>query len=344
MPSSGERGIPGQPRARRRRQEDEPSRVGGTGTVSSRSRTTSSALTCCTQSSGCSVSLCASAGTAIAFTSSGVTKSRPWSAADAARELEQRQRAARRGAHLDLRSVTRGRHDVDHVRGDRLRDVHLLDRLLQLEQRLPVADHPQLDRVGPALGALEQKPALVVPGRIPDRDTHQESIELSLGQGIRALVLDRVLGREHDERPLQRMGVPVGRHLLLLHRLEQRCLRLRRGAIDLVGEEEVREHGARLEAEDGIALVVDRRARDVRGHQVGRELDAREPHRADTRDRPRDERLGKPRKVLDQNVSVGEQAHQDELDLRALADHGALDLVEDVGRTRPPRSQAAIAT
>ena len=31
-------------------------------------------------------------------------------------------------------------------------------------------------------------------------------------------------------------------------------------------------------------------------------------------------------------MSIGEQAHQDELDLRALADDGALDLVENVGR------------
>ena len=139
------------------------------------------------------------------------------------------------------------------------------------------------------------------------------------------------------------MRVPVGRHLLLLHRLEERRLRLRRGAVDLVGEQQVGEHGARLEAEDGVALVVDRRARDVGGHQVGRELDAREPHRADLRDRPRDERLGEAREVLDQDVPVGEQAHQDELDLRALADHGALDLVENLGRAGLHLA-AAIAT
>ena len=42
--------------------------------------------------------------------------------------------------------------------------------------------------------------------------------------------------------------------------------------------------------------------------------------------------FAEPRQVLDQNVPVGEQAHQDELDLGALADHGALDLVEDLGR------------
>ncbi len=156
----------------------DPSCVGGTGTVSSRSRTTSSALTCCTQSSGCSVSLCASAGTAIAFTSSGVTKSRPWSAAERARELEQRQRTARRGTDLDLRSVARGRHEVDHVRGDRLGDVHLFDRPLKLEQRLPVADdaaaRPRRPAARPAraaAGARRPWPGYPIETRIRNRSS-----------------------------------------------------------------------------------------------------------------------------------------------------------------------------
>src|SRR5262249_48715923 len=53
------------------------SSAAGVGTVSSCSRTTSSARMRCTQSSGRSAIRWASAGTATAFTSSGVTKSRP---------------------------------------------------------------------------------------------------------------------------------------------------------------------------------------------------------------------------------------------------------------------------
>ena len=62
-------------------------RPAGVGTVSSRSRTTSSARTRCTQSSGFSDRRWARAGTATAFTSSGVTKSRPASAACARASL-----------------------------------------------------------------------------------------------------------------------------------------------------------------------------------------------------------------------------------------------------------------
>ena len=57
--------VSGQARAR--------SSAAGVGTVSSRSCTTSSADTRCTQSSGRKVSRCASAGTATDLTSSGVT-------------------------------------------------------------------------------------------------------------------------------------------------------------------------------------------------------------------------------------------------------------------------------
>ena len=69
------------------------SSAAGVGTCSSSSATTSSPRSCCNHSSGASVSRCASAGTATAFTSSGVTKSRPWSTRLPSRELEQREPA-----------------------------------------------------------------------------------------------------------------------------------------------------------------------------------------------------------------------------------------------------------
>jgi hypothetical protein len=66
----------------------------------------------------------------------------------------------------------------------------------------------------------------------------------------------------------------------LLHRLEQRGLGLGRGAVDLVGQDEVGEDRARLELELRRPLLAsvldDVGADDVGGHQVGRELDAAE--------------------------------------------------------------------
>jgi hypothetical protein len=72
---------------------------------------------------------------------------------------------------------------------------------------------------------------------------------------------------------------------VLLHRLEQRRLRARRRAVDLVGEDDVREDRPLDEAEGArprrAVLLEDLRARHVARHQVGRELDAPEvePHR-----------------------------------------------------------------
>ena len=121
---------------------------------------------------------------------------------------------------------------------------------------------------------------------------------------------------------------PVRRHLPLLHRLEQRGLRLRRSAVDLVGEQEVGEDRPGPELEVAVALVPDRRAGDVGGEQVRRELDAAEAEPARLGERARGQRLREPGHVLEQDVAVGEQAEQDELELLALADDRALDLVD----------------
>ena len=69
-----------------------------------------------------------------------------------------------------------------------------------------------------------------------------------------------------------------------LHGLEESRLCLRRGAVDLVSEDDVGEDraGQELELTDagGLILLDDLCAGDVRGHQVGCELDALEirPH------------------------------------------------------------------
>ena len=72
-------------------------------------------------------------------------------------------------------------------------------------------------------------------------DVEHEAVELRFRQRIGALLLDRVLRGQHEERLGQRMPRAADGHLLLLHRLEQRGLRLRRRAVDLVGQDHVGE-------------------------------------------------------------------------------------------------------
>ena len=100
--------------------------------------------------------------------------------------------------------------------------------------------------------------------RIADQHLEHEPVDLRLGQRVRALRLDRVLGRHHEERIGQPVGLAADRDLPLLHRLEQRALHLGGRAVDLVGEHEVREDRPERHLELTELLVEDPRADDVR--------------------------------------------------------------------------------
>jgi hypothetical protein len=98
----------------------------------------------------------------------------------------------------------------------------------------------------------------------------------------------------------------VDRHLALLHALEQRGLRLRRGAVDLVDEQDVGEDrpGAELELVRPLVEHVD--AGDVGGQQVGSELEARERAVDRARKGFGQARLPHAREVLDDQVPLRE--------------------------------------
>ena len=102
---------------------------------------------------------------------------------------------------------------------DRADDLELVERVRPL---LLVEDHDLLERL-----------------RVAEPDPEHEPVELGLRQGERALVLDRVLGRDDEERVGHRVGRAVDRRLALLHALEQARLGLRRRPVDLVGEDDL---------------------------------------------------------------------------------------------------------
>ena len=126
---------------------------------------------------------------------------------------------------------------------------------------------------------------LFLVGRIAHRDAHEEAIDLRLGQRVGALEIDRVLRREDQEGEGQLEAVAFDRDLALLHRFEQRRLRLGGSAVDLVGEHDVREDRAGAQAERPVARREHVGAGDVGGQQIGGELDA--PHGAAERGRER---------------------------------------------------------
>ena len=134
----------------------------------------------------------------------------------------------------------------------------------------------------------------------------------------------RVLRRDDEEGVGQRDGLPVERDLPLVHRLEQRRLRARARAVDLVGQEDVREDRALPQDELALALVVDADAEHVAREQVARELHATQLAADGLRERASERGLADAGDVLDEQVPAREERDQRELDGFLLALERAL--------------------
>src|ERR1051326_8098973 len=121
--------------------------------------------------------------------------------------------------------------------------------------------------------------------------------------------------------------------------LQRGGLRLRRGAVDLVGEHDVSEDRAGPEAELALGLLLgeDLRADDVRGHQVGRELDAFEREAESRAHRSHDQRLAEAGNAFEQHVTAGEERGQNFSQHRSMADDDLADLTLDRGEALAER-------
>ncbi len=164
--------------------------------------------------------------------------------------------------------------------------------------------------------------------RVVDGDAHEEPVTLRLGQRVHALGLDRVLRREHEERRRHLVRHTADRHLTLAHDLEQRGLHLRRRAVDLIREDEVREHRPELDVERLGRRAVDAGAHDVGRDEVGRELDASERAAEHLRERRNGQGLAEAGDAFEEAVATGEQADEHPLEHAFLADDDAAELDE----------------
>ena len=220
------------------------------------------------------------------------------------------------------RPARRGR-DLHRPADQRRVDVHLGRALLQHDQ---LVEREDLRQLGRRLERAGDDGQLLVVRRVVDEHLQHEPVDLRLRQRVRALRLDRVLGREDEERAGHREGAAADRHLALLHHLEQRRLHLRGRAVDLVGEQEVAEDRPELDLELGAVGPVDARADEVGRHQVGGELHAVEraaEHRRRGLDR---QRLRQAGHAFDQQVAARQQADEHALEHRLLPGDHAPDL------------------
>ena len=145
---------------------------------------------------------------------------------------------------------------------------------------------------------------------------------MGLRQVVGALLLDRVLRGDDEEGRRQRDSLLAHGDVSFLHGLEQGGLGFRRRAVDLIGQQHVGEDRPLHEAEaaqPGVGIFLqDVGAGDVRGHQVGCELDPLETDIQDPGDRADDQRLGQPGYSHQQAMTTGEDRRQHLVDQRIL--------------------------
>ena len=190
-----------------------------------------------------------------------------------------------------------------------------LDDPLAVEDRLGVG----LDRFG---RAVEDRLHLRG-GRELDQQLEEEPVELRFGERVGSFHLERVLGRQHEERRRQHVRRAGDGDRPLLHRLEQGRLGLGRGPVDLVGQDQVGEDRPALELEPADALGRLEHhvgADQVGGHQVGRELDALKLELEGVGQRADQQRLAQAGHALEQHVAAGDQGRQRLLDDLGEAD------------------------
>ncbi len=198
-------------------------------------------------------------------------------------------------------------------------------------ERMAPGLEQSLDRDLVSAAHAEEDFLLLVAAGVADPHLEHEPVELRLGQRVGALVLDRVLRRQHHERLVQREGGAADGDLVLLHRLQQRGLDLGRGAVDLVGQDDLGEERPLLDVEVLGLLVEDHGADQVGREQVGGELDPGERGVDDLGQRAHGERLGQPGHPLQQDVPAGEEPDEQPLDHGVLPDDAARYLFENAG-------------
>ena len=122
------------------------------------------------------------------------------------------------------------------------------------------------------------------------------------------------------------VGHAVDRDLRLFHRLQQSRLGLRGGAVDFVGQHQLREDRARAELELDVLRVEDADAGHIARQKIRRELDALERRADAAGDRLGQDRLANAGHVFDQDMPAAEQRNQHKLDFAALADYYTLNV------------------
>ena len=172
------------------------------------------------------------------------------------------------------------------------------------------------------------------PRRIAHGDPQQETVELTLRQGVGAFELDGILRGDDHERVGQGVALPVDRNLPLAHGLQQGDLRAGRGPVDFVGQHDIGENRSRTEGKLPRFGVVNAAARDVAGQQIGRELNAAEFAGQAAGNGLAHQRFAHAGNIFQEDMFAREEGHGRQSHDLVLAQHHAADILAQLANER----------
>ncbi|MNV49823.1 hypothetical protein D3C71_1417930 [compost metagenome] len=176
---------------------------------------------------------------------------------------------------------------------------------------------------GRALQNLYPFPA----GGIPQLHPDHEPVHLRVRKRESALIIDRILGRHHHERPLQLKRLPIHADLALLHALQQARLGTRRRPVDFVRENNLSEQGTGAKVKLPILLIIEVNAGQIRWKQIRRELNPLKAEVEGSGEALGQKRLSCSRHILQQHMPPGEERREQQIYLLSFANNDPPNIV-----------------
>ena len=157
-------------------------------------------------------------------------------------------------------------------------------------------------------------------GRVADLNFYDEPVQLSFRKRERALIFDWVLGPDDDKWFRQDGGFSFKGDLTLLHGFEQSGLGFRRGAVDLIREDDIGKDGSSPKDEIAFRAVVNIPPSDVCGEQIWGKLDSLEVKTEGGCQAFCDQGFSQARKIFNQDMPAGEDGCQNDFQGFAFSD------------------------
>ncbi len=221
--------------------------------------------------------------------------------------------------HMNLVS---GFHGVDEIFGG-------ADRVISDEVKLGSGDGSGAFFLNAEVEVTPEDFLFFVGSGVSEPMAEHEAVELGLGEFEGAGLLNRVLGRDDEERGGEGEGFVSEGDLTLLHGFEEGTLDLWGGAVDLVGEEEICEDGTLVSPKLTGLLIEDLGAKNVGWEEVDRELDAAKIEVKSLGDGVDEEGLCQTGHAFQKKVAGGQKGDEGAFDDNILTDNDLTDTIAD---------------